>query len=873
MDHAQPTPAEFEALTQHVAWVRRLAYQLVRDPGVADDLAQDACLAALEGRRREERADERGPLRDWLAAVLRNGARLEWRRAERRNERERAAAQLESQPSTAELVERVATHRAVVDAVLALDEPYRATLLQRYFEELSPTAIASRTGVPLATVKTRLQRGIAQLRATLGGADGRASGLHALVPFLALPPAAPLPTALVVGTPLIGFFAMNALAKLALLAVAVVGGLVSFWPEEPPSAPATGPVVSDAATELKTTAVLEQGATRTTSRAEAEPMPTVRDVAAAPTVGIAASDAVVADAPRTFDVRGVVLGARAETLSGIALAFEPGDGGAPIELMSGQGGTFALRGLQVGGRIVAAGERYVTLFSAHASQQFGDAELVVVVAPRVVLGGCVVDVAGRPIADALVQVRAPEGFRARFERVLDHSGGLEVSTQTDDAGRFTLDAPLLTDGALVASHERYVEARRPLPPTDQTELRLTLERPSLDGRTLVGVVLDATGRPAAGARVVFGVHGTSTAEDGSFGIDLDDERSPNRRASQMGFEPLRVVAIKPGHLPAQLELARDDATGQAVLPASLVLHLGGPPLEIVGRVVDSAGEPLPGVAVWVRDESVLEFGSRGPRSIEATVGDRAPNWESPRTDSDGRFVLSGLVDADYVVAAHDADTLLRVEREVRAGSSSVTLVLDKGQLWRRVAGKVVDRTGRPVSGVHLRPMTDALFLRYQGRVVSTNHAGQPRSTETDAEGKFELENMPRELVYLRIDGDDVVSEDWGRRNEGGLAALSNGRVEELEVVVRLRVRMQVHLADPAEADAVRVLDADGAAVVINLIQAGSRSEREVFPLVAGRSDVLTVDDSAATLVLEREGQEVRRVPLALQRGELNRVDA
>jgi carboxypeptidase family protein/sigma-70-like protein len=53
--------------------------------------------------------------------------------------------------------------------VLALDEPYRSTLVLRFFEEQPADAIARAVGVPVETVRTRVKRGLAQLRAKLGG--------------------------------------------------------------------------------------------------------------------------------------------------------------------------------------------------------------------------------------------------------------------------------------------------------------------------------------------------------------------------------------------------------------------------------------------------------------------------------------------------------------------------------------------------------------------------------------------------------------------------------------------------------------------------------------------------------------------------------
>ena len=44
-----------------------------------------------------------------------------------------------------------------------------------------------------------------------------------------------------------------------------------------------------------------------------------------------------------------------------------------------------------------------------------------------------------------------------------------------------------------------------------------------------------------------------------------------------------------------------------------------------------------------------------------------------------------------------------------------------------------------------------------------------------------------------------------------------------------------------------------------------------MPLVEGRSDVLTVPDSAATLVLMSNGAEVRRIPLDLVADQINEI--
>jgi DNA-directed RNA polymerase specialized sigma24 family protein len=46
--------------------------------------------------------------------------------------------------------------RTVVEAVLALDEPYRSVVLARYFRGWEIKRIADETRVPIATIKARL---------------------------------------------------------------------------------------------------------------------------------------------------------------------------------------------------------------------------------------------------------------------------------------------------------------------------------------------------------------------------------------------------------------------------------------------------------------------------------------------------------------------------------------------------------------------------------------------------------------------------------------------------------------------------------------------------------------------------------------------
>ena len=168
-------------LAAHVHWVRRVARALVRGGDAADDVEQETWLSALRHPPRHE-----GDLRRWFGAVARHVVG-KLARSESRREKHEGDAAIEAArgsgdvaPASDLLVARAQLQQRVAAAVLELAEPYRSTLLARYFEELPPAAIATKLGVPVETVKTRLKRGLEQMRerlkAELGDEDDATSG-------------------------------------------------------------------------------------------------------------------------------------------------------------------------------------------------------------------------------------------------------------------------------------------------------------------------------------------------------------------------------------------------------------------------------------------------------------------------------------------------------------------------------------------------------------------------------------------------------------------------------------------------------------------------------------------------------------------------
>ena len=855
-------------LLEHSSWVRDLSRRLARDPGSADDLAQATWLAALENPPRAGR-----PVRQWLGTVVRNFA-LQSRRSEsRRAEREARAARPEPQPSTGELLERASMQRQVADAVMELDEPYRTAILLRYFEDLPPREIGRRLGVPVETVRTRIGRGVERLRQKLDrdhGGDRRAWSM-ALLP-IADRPWGVAPSAL-------GVAVVNMKIVASVLTVSALG--VGAWyvagrgaaPAEPEVAAAAPGAAEPVEPELVRAA--PPGETRV--RAE----PAVRGTPPG-TAGREAEPLADASGP----LAGVVLAAAGHPLAGVTVELEaqgPGEsyldpGGEPagdtVRATSQADGRFTFDPAPERGRLAAADESYTTVLASYYKQDQAS-DPVVVVAERRSLAGTAVDDAGYPVEGAHVSVVLPERFRSRFDVVLDRSQLATWQTGTDEAGRFELpDAPGVEGARFRVTRDGFVPHEVALPAISDTNMRITLV-PRVAGDGVVrGRVVDASGAGVAGAYVALGVDTTATDADGGFSLALDD---PEGFSARFGFPTDSLTALKAGFLPATW--APPVEKGAPVWPQHVTLVLAGEAFTLAGRVVDHRGDPLDDAIVWLADTTL--FGAVGgrPRQTEHMLaGGGGSSWQSVAVDEAGRFELRGLLDRDYLVRAMDPETLLFDEfGPFAAGARDVRIQLPTDRLYERVTGRVVSFDGRPIAGASIFPMCDAFQARAQGQIIGTSHQSLDGTT-TDEQGHFELRNVPKTLVYLRVQGESILPREYGRFVEGDprfdevdLKGLPGDEIERLEIEVEQRCHLQVELADPTAADEVTVLDGEGRALVLNVMMARGRREHQRMPLHEGRSDTLAVSDTGRTLVLFLEGEEIGRMPISLAQGEVTTI--
>lgn len=176
MSHADPSLRP-ELWIEHREFVRALARRLLADEHAAEDVAQEACIAALESPPKSNEA-----ARAWLTRVVRNLSFNVLREKERRARREKTVAREEA--SEPDVDARIETQRRVLEAVTALREPYKTTIWMRWFEGLPPREIARRLDLPVETVKSRLKRGLAELQLALDREFGdRERWLSALAPL------------------------------------------------------------------------------------------------------------------------------------------------------------------------------------------------------------------------------------------------------------------------------------------------------------------------------------------------------------------------------------------------------------------------------------------------------------------------------------------------------------------------------------------------------------------------------------------------------------------------------------------------------------------------------------------------------------------
>ena len=150
-----------ELYDQLAPWVLGVAYRILEDDDEAGEVVGDVFVQVWTKIRQHDAA--RGPLVPWVLSIARNRAldllrrRRRWHRKAERLHLEQAGRETETAAPGEAAVPGWPVHQEVHRALAALPDDQREAVTLAYFEGLSQSEIAKRTGTPLGTVKTRMR--------------------------------------------------------------------------------------------------------------------------------------------------------------------------------------------------------------------------------------------------------------------------------------------------------------------------------------------------------------------------------------------------------------------------------------------------------------------------------------------------------------------------------------------------------------------------------------------------------------------------------------------------------------------------------------------------------------------------------------------
>ena len=699
-DSLQRLPGDHAGLQEHTEFLRRLARGLLLDPGRAEDALQETWLAALR---------QRGDVsRGWLAVVVRRIA-MQMRRSEgRRRRREEENARAEHLPSAAEDAARLELTRRLVEEITALADPYRSVLLERFFDDLSVREIAERRGLPVATVRTQVRRGLQQLREQLLGDDKTTPDvlLTALLP-LAGPSFSPPPLAAAGAGTSTGTWTLativqaNLKLSVALLAVVFLSLVTwNMWPESARSVveaedlafSTAGGQLDAGGTQVVPVDVHTPGAPRLAEREDLGESESSRDEAG------------------EWVVRGVAMRNHdQDPCPGITIAVMRWDGYEMDDLpeveertVTDDKGRFELALDKPSGttrvRVLAEAEDHwtwpgETLVVAGAEPNPFELHVL----PRdATLIGRVHREDGSPVSRAMVRV-----------------GGAEAETDAD--GHFRLGIPSGATENYVTTESEGLTAKRAIvsgvSPGEVHEVEIVM-RPEFRIR---GTVRDTNGTPLAGAHLWSGApsNSTLTNDAGEYALGHLD---PDRKIHSVAARADGFVSGSP-----LSNFVYTETDGEAAL--DIILERG---LRVSGYILDENRRPIAAAGVYIGSS----------RSA-------ASNCLYAASRDDGRFELSDV--------GRGAQTLF-VQRDGFAPYKRVLVLPDDGEHFddisvvlgeaHFVAGTLRDGTGAPVSGV-------GVFARYHSDSLDIR-------TETDEGGHFRLDGLPADHLALSFAGDGIV---------------------------------------------------------------------------------------------------------------------
>lgn len=153
-----------ELYDRYSSVVYAVALRVLGDTGAAEDVLQEVFLQLWRNPGAFDSA--RGSLGAWLAVITRNRAIDSLRK--RKPETDIEDVIVSVAPDLASEADRSRAAGKVREVLGAMPSAQRTALEMAYFEGMSHSEIAGKTGEPLGTIKTRIRAGLIALRKAFG---------------------------------------------------------------------------------------------------------------------------------------------------------------------------------------------------------------------------------------------------------------------------------------------------------------------------------------------------------------------------------------------------------------------------------------------------------------------------------------------------------------------------------------------------------------------------------------------------------------------------------------------------------------------------------------------------------------------------------
>jgi len=338
------------------------------------------------------------------------------------------------------------------------------------------------------------------------------------------------------------------------------------------------------------------------------------------------------------------------------------------------------------------------------------------------LQGTVVDDQGKPVADAQVVFHAPAPGGGKVQPV-------EVRTKTDAEGRYRLTTPPLGGVYILLARVWAYRAGTAITAAlvDRSSAALVLRKP--EPRTVK--IEGPDGQPVAGAsvspRVVsFAAGGPNTDVPDTLAAPRAVTTGPDGRATLdylADGDILATVRITAESIGTQ-DFQLIERPGRAVQGATITIRLK-PTSRLSGRVRNRAGQPVA--------SQVVEIWFQGAFGLPTNpVGFK----DGPlRTAADGSFQTPDnlLVGSPYKVVVRAPGMEPILSDWITIGEKPRSLLPMIQRPLRTISGRVVDRQGRPVTGVE---------------VFQAGDGPERTATMTDTDGRFSLGGFQHGPVFL-----------------------------------------------------------------------------------------------------------------------------